>query len=436
MGLMRAGRRILALVAAGTLAGCATHRPASDTVAAPTPPVAAPAMPRPAPPAQVPAEGTATVAEADLWERMRARFAFAQCTEATRPDPARARALAAQLAAVLPRVALVEEAFADSAVPGEFVLLPLVESGFRAVPARGGGPAGPWQFMPRTARAYGLAVGPDHDARLDFHASTAAALRLLEDLGRAFDGDWILANMAFNAGEFRVRRAQRAAGASSPPHARLRLSPITHQHTARLVAVACLVREPDRFGVTLPALDPDARLVAVAVTAPLDRDLALALSGLPAPEFDALNPPQRRAAFPDGAWLLLPRPAAARLQAELAAVPPTARRDWQIQHAGAAPNFVQVAGTAPAGVDAALLARLNAGREAGAGYLVPATPPARAPPGAYGAAANGHYVVRSGDSPWVIARRFRVSLDELLDWNELAPGAILRPGQVMRVVAP
>ena len=236
--------------------------------------------------------------------------------------------------------------------------------------------------MPRTARAYGLAIGPEYDARLDFHASTAAALRLLDDLGRAFEGDWILANMAFNAGEFRVRRAQRAAGVSSPPHARLRLSPITHQHTARLVAVACVVREPERYGVSLPALDPDSRLVAVAVTAPLDRDLALALSGLSAAR---VRRAQRRPAAR--------RDPAGRRRCCCRDPPPNdCRPNWQqcrprpaatgaLQHAATAPDFARVAGAAPAGVDAALLARLNAGRESAAGYLVPAAPPARAPAG-------------------------------------------------------
>jgi nucleoid-associated protein YgaU len=108
-----------------------------------------------------------------------------------------------------------------------------------------------------------------------------------------------------------------------------------------------------------------------------------------------------------------------------------------LQHSAAAPDFARAASKAPAGVDAALLARLNAGREPAAGYLLPAAPPpARTPPASHAVASNGHYVVRSGDSPWVIARRFRVPLADLLDWNELVAGEILRPGQVVRVVAP
>lgn len=40
-----------------------------------------------------------------------------------------------------------------------------------------------------------------------------------------------------------------------------------------------------------------------------------------------------------------------------------------------------------------------------------------------------NYVVRSGDSLSAIARRFRVSVDELLDWNGLSPDRYLQPGQ-------
>jgi len=435
MGLNPRARTNFAWAAALVLAGCATTRPAPAPVAAPAPGTATSARPA-APVIEAPAQRSPPEVAPDLWQRLRDRFAFAQCTDATRPDTRRAKAIAAQLAQVLPRVALVEEMAAGSQVPGEFVLLPLVESGFRAVPARGGGPAGPWQFMARTARAYGLAIGPDLDARLDFRASTLAALRLLDDLGRAFEGDWILANMAFNAGEFRVRRAVRAAGDSAAPHAGLSLSPITHQHTARLLAAACVVLEPERHGIELPALDPAARLVAVGNAAPLDRDLAIALSGLAAREFDALNAASRLSPIPAGVDLLLPQAAAARLNEGLALVPPAARRDWRLEHGAVAPDFARAARTAPDGVDAALLARLNQERGRDAGYLVPAASPPRAARAAHGVGGNDHYVVRSGDSPWVIARRFQVPLADLLDWNELVAGAILRPGQLVRIAAP
>jgi hypothetical protein len=134
--------------------------------------------------------------------------------------------------------------------------------------------------------------------------------------------------------------------------------------------------------------------------------------------------------------ILLPWVAAARFQTGLALVPPAARRDWQLLRAIAPPDYARAARSAPEGVDAALLAQLNLGRERGAGYLVPAAPHAQPASAAHGVAANGKYVVRSGDSPWVIARRFQVPLADLLHWNELVAGAILRPGQVVRIVAP
>lgn len=437
MGLTRLARWSVAAAAALALAACATVRPdAEGPPATPATPPAATTPEAAVRTAEVPAAAPAADAEPDLWQRLRERFAFAACDESSWPDRQRARAIGAQLAQVLPRLALVESKFADAAVPGEFVLLPLVESGYRAVPAPGGGPAGPWQFMPRTARAYGLPIGADYDARLDFVASTDAALRLLADLGRSFGGDWMLANMAFNAGEFRVRRALRAAGGSHPPHSRLRLSPITHQHLARLVAAACVVRDPGRYDIELPQLADDARLVALANEAPLDRDLAAALAAMTPREFDALNAGPRRDRIPAGVHILVPQAVATRLQEGLAQVPPAARRDWHLRRRATPADFAAAARAAGPGIDAALLQRLNAGRDPAAGLLLPGAPTTAAAPVAHGVATGDRYVVRRGDSPWTIARRFRVALADLLAWNDLVAGAILRPGQVVRIAAP
>ncbi len=39
------------------------------------------------------------------------------------------------------------------------------------------------------------------------------------------------------------------------------------------------------------------------------------------------------------------------------------------------------------------------------------------------------YTVRNGDSLYLIARRFRVGIDQIASWNSIDRNKILRPGQ-------
>jgi len=43
------------------------------------------------------------------------------------------------------------------------------------------------------------------------------------------------------------------------------------------------------------------------------------------------------------------------------------------------------------------------------------------------------YTVRRGDSLWTIARRHDVSIADLRRWNGLSEGAVLRPGQTLTI---
>src|SRR5690606_35056043 len=82
--------------------------------------------------------------------------------------------------------------------------IPLVESGLKSGVSPKGA-AGFWQFMPQTARDFGLKVNDEVDERNNIHKSTVAAAKYLKSLYREFNS-WTLAAAAYNIGEGRLKR--------------------------------------------------------------------------------------------------------------------------------------------------------------------------------------------------------------------------------------
>lgn len=104
--------------------------------------------------------------------------------------------------------AMLEAKLKEYSVPRELLAVAMMESGFRNHPASANpvGAAGLWQFMPGTARNYGLRVDAQVDERLHVTKETDAAFRLLKALHLQFQ-DWGLALLGYNAGENFVQRA-------------------------------------------------------------------------------------------------------------------------------------------------------------------------------------------------------------------------------------
>lgn len=109
---------------------------------------------------------------------------------------------------------MLEEALRAYNVPKEIMAMPIVESAYRNLPQsptskiKG---AGVWQFIPQTARNYGLQVNEDKDERLDPAILTDAAMRYLLANRHRFK-DWLLSIHAFNLGEEGVQKGINKTG--------------------------------------------------------------------------------------------------------------------------------------------------------------------------------------------------------------------------------
>jgi membrane-bound lytic murein transglycosylase D len=429
------------------LAACST---------APRKPPAAMQEPEPAAkPAYVDAQAPAPIAavsavELSPWAKLGSRFALPDCDYS--PDVLRlARwfsadptGFAESLRQALPFLLYVAQQAEQRGMPGEFALLPYIESNYVPLASSGDRAAGIWQLLPDTAREAGVRIRPDYDGRLDIVASTDAALDLLERYADRF-GDWRVADMAFNAGPYRI--AELLGDSDVPADAaglgRLRVPAHTHRHLAKLLAVACVVSDPARFNVQLPEPAPADWLTAVALPAPLDLQLAARMAGMDAARLRQLNPGYVRGRMPTtGPFrLLLPEAQGRTLAAALDKLPQPLWREWHeiaLQQSEALDVLAQAHD-----IDTGALATANA--LATDAVLPPGTHVLMPGRGAGAASLSTlalsienaqTHVVRAGDMLWGIARSARVALSDLLHWNGLSRQSALRPGQRLHLQAP
>jgi len=347
-----------------------------------------------------------------------------------------------------------EEVLAEMGLPRVLSYLPMVESGFRPNATSIMAAGGYWQFIPSTARHYGLTLNRWVDERRDPHISTRAAGRYLAHLYRMFD-NWPLALMAYNSGEGRVLGIIRRLGSRDYREiARsVRTPGETSNYVAGFVAAAQIAVEPEAYGLMLPITDaPPTPTDEVAVKGSVD--LAFVARELEVDEhlLHTLNPallqgctPPQETPYP----LRVPEGTGEMLAVALADAPQTLYTRWTEHQVrpGEALSLIAQKYRIPARDIARFnnlsdLHSIRAGRE-----LVIPIPQGRALPKVASTKRHGSkpafrdytrvtHKVASGESLWTIASRYDSTAENVRKWNGLLKREVIHPGDELLLYVP
>ncbi|HHJ80165.1 MAG TPA: LysM peptidoglycan-binding domain-containing protein, partial [Candidatus Tenderia electrophaga] len=332
-------------------------------------------------------------------------------------------------------------------MPMELALLPVVESAFQPFAYSHGRAAGIWQFIPGTARRFGLKIDWWYDGRRDIKASTTAALDYLQTLHKRFDGDWLLALAAYNSGGGTVSKAirknkKRGKGTTFWD---LKLPRETQGYVPKLLAIASLVANPEQYGVSLKSIANQPHLAEVNIGSQLDLAIAADMADLTLEQLYILNPAYNRwATSPDGPHLLLlPVEKADSFKEKLAQLPKQQRVKWVRHRIKEGQTLGHIAIQYKTTVKTIKTANKIRGNNIRAGryLIIPAASKSlnnyalseqqrlQSKQNSHRSGNKTQHIVRKGDTFWDIAVAHKVSVRKLASWNGMAPRDTLRPGQ-------
>ncbi len=342
-----------------------------------------------------------------------------------------------------------KEILREEGLPEDLVYLALVESGFSPYAYSRARAMGIWQFIPGTARRYGLVINWWIDERRDLEKSTRAAAHYLKNLHDLFD-DWYLAAAAYNAGEGKLQRAIRKYDSTCFwDLSRYRyLRKETRNYVPRFLAAVTIAQHPARYG--FENIEYEAPLLYETVSVPDATDLAVIAKGCgkSLALLNKLNPQLRRGCTPPGYpgyEVKIPLGTRESFLAYYSRLDPAKRltfRRHRIRKNETLSHIAQHYGISVNSIVAMnRLKNRHSIREGKsliiplpASYKVAARRPRRRKPAKLPDLSGRGYrkvvhVVKPGDSLWLIGRRYGVSIASLRKWNRKSRSSRIRPGQ-------
>ena len=186
---------------------------------------------------------------------------------------------------------LFEEKLAEYGLPLELKYLSVIESGLRPQVKSRAGALGLWQFMYGTGKMYGLVENSYIDERMDPVKATEAACKFLKKLYEIY-GDWNLALAAYNAGPGNVNKAiRRAGGARNYWEVRPYLPRETQGYVPNFIAATYLLHYHAEHNI-VPAENKFHyyQLDTMCLRSGIHMQTISALTAWPSEEIQALNP--------------------------------------------------------------------------------------------------------------------------------------------------
>lgn len=331
-------------------------------------------------------------------------------------------------------------------LPMELVLLPVVESAFDPFAYSHGSAAGLWQFVPGTADRFKLERNWWYDGRRDVPAATTAALDYMEYFDRRFDGNWQQSIASYNSGAGRVSRAITKNKKLGKPtdFFSLDLPKETSGYVPKLLALADIIKNHEKYGVELPPIPNKPVLEMVNPKQQLDLAIAAEFAGISITELQSYNPAYNQwATSPDGPYhLLLPIENVAQFNANLKkngdktmqvvrykVQPGDTISQLAVKHNTTTNIIEQTNNLNGSSIRVGQYLLIPTASQGNKTYALSAPQRLKKTQ----AKAKGKYklshTVKDGESLWSIARDNSISYRDLAKWNGMAPKDSLRIGQ-------
>lgn len=339
------------------------------------------------------------------------------------------------------------EKIEESDIPMEMALLPIVESAFDPFAYSHGRAAGLWQFIPGTAKRFGIKQNWWFDGRRDAISSTNGAIKYLKYLNNMFDGDWLHAVAAYNSGEGRVMRAIKKNKKLGKPTDfwHLDLPRETRAYVPKLLALSDLLARSDELEFDWPTMKNEAVTQVVDIGSQIDLAMAADWAGLTVEQLHSLNPGFNQwATDPKGPHrLLIPVDKVETFEIALGDKSERQRLNWVRHKIKSGESLLKISKKYHTSVDVIQqVNKLNGNViRAGDHLMVPVALKSldyyslseeqrliakqSQKRGAY----QVEHIVKRGDTLWDISREFNVNHRNLAKWNGMAPTDPLKPGK-------